>query len=68
MLNLKKTSLSPLILVDWTELQNEEKYRQQLRQEQEAREHQVIVWDDETERDYRQKYIEERLTPKFIPI
>ena len=47
-------------LVDWTELQNEEQYRQKLRDEQEMRENQLIVWDDEKEREFRQKYINQR--------
>jgi len=46
--------------VDWTELQNEEQYRQKLRDEQEMRENQLIVWDDEREREFRQKYINQR--------
>ena len=49
-------------LVDWTELQNEEQYRQKLR-EQEMRENQPIVWDDEREREFRQKYINQRQVP-----
>ena len=48
------------ITVDWTELQNEEEYRQKLRDQQEARENQPIDWDDETEREFRQKYTEQR--------
>ena len=47
-------------IVDWTELQNEEQYRQKLRDEQDARENQLIVWDDEREREFRQKYINQR--------
>ena len=47
-------------LVDWTELQNEEQYRQKLRDEQEMRENQLIVWDDEKQREFRQKYINQR--------
>ena len=56
------------ILVDWTELQNEEQYRQKLRDQQDAREDQVIVWDDEREREFRQKYIELRLVPKYADV
>ena len=52
-----------ILLVDWTELQNEEQYRQKLRDEQEMRENQLIVWDDEKEREFRQKYINERQVP-----
>ena len=47
-------------IVDWTELQNEEQYRQKLRDQQEARENQIIVWDDDKEREFRQKYINQR--------
>ena len=50
-------------LVDWTELQNEEQYRQKLRDEQEMRENQLTVWDDEREREFRQKYINQRQVP-----
>ena len=47
--------------MDWTELQNEEEYRQKLRDQQAAREDQIIIWDDERERAFRSKYIELRL-------
>ena len=42
-------------------MQDEEEYREKLRDQQTAREDQAITWDDERERAFRSKYIELRL-------
>ena len=47
-------------LVDWSELDNEEQYRQRLREQQESRDDQLIDWEDEKEREYRRRYIDHK--------
>ena len=47
-------------LVDWSELDNEERYREKLREQQESRDDQLIDWEDEKEREYRRRYIDHK--------
>ena len=57
-----KPSLKHIIftLVDWSELDNEERYREKLREQQESRDDQLIDWEDEKEREYRRRYIDHK--------
>ena len=48
------------ILVDWSELDNEEQYREKLREQQESRGDQLIDWEDDKEREYRRRYIDHK--------
>lgn len=48
------------ILVDWSELDNEEQYRQRLREQQDSRDDQLIEWEDDKEREYRRRYIDHK--------
>ena len=45
--------------MEWNELSNEEAYRAKLREEAEGKDGNVS-WDDNTERDFRRKYVELR--------
>ena len=57
--NTLKPSLKHIIYisVDWSELDDEEQYREKLRERQESRDDQLIDWEDEKEREYRRRYM-----------
>ena len=47
-------------LVDWSELDDEEQYRQRLREQQQSADDQLIDWEDDKEREYRRRYIDHK--------